>query len=157
MELKTRVAAEEGRHHLLITRDFDLPVDLLFKAHSDPELLAQWMGTNVLKLEARQHGGWQFETTDAQGKPVFRAHGTFHDFIPSQKMVRTFEMEGAPFGVQLELLGFEALDEDRSRLTIQVFYQSGAHRDAMLKMPFAQGLNGAHNRLQQIAGKLVHS
>ena len=63
-------------------------------------------------------------------------------------------MGNAPFDVQLEFLEFEALDEDRSKLTMQIVYRSGALRDQMLQLPFTQGINWAHNRLQEVAGKL---
>lgn len=153
MEQKTKVKAEEGKQELVITREFDLPVDLLFKAHAEPELLAQWMGTRVLRLESRKHGSYQFETTDPKGNVMFRANGVIHEFSPGRKITRTFEMENAPFGVQLEFLEFEKLSDDTSKLTIHVVYESIAQRDRLLQMPFAQGINMAHNRLQEIAGK----
>jgi uncharacterized protein YndB with AHSA1/START domain len=96
MELKTKISAEDGKHDLVITREFDLPLELLFKAHVEPEIVAQWMGTKVLKLENKKHGGWAFETSDAKGNVVFRADGVFHEFVPNQKITRTFEMENAP-------------------------------------------------------------
>lgn len=154
MEQKTKISAEPGRQDLVITREFDLPVELLFKAHAEPEIVEQWMGTKVLKLEARNHGGWQFETKDPKGNVVFRANGVIHEHSPNRRIIRTFEMEGAPFGVQLEFLEFETIAEGRSKLTMQIVYKSGAQRDQMLKLPFAQGLNMAHNRLQEIVGKL---
>ena len=67
MELKTKIKAEDGKQELAITREFDLPVELLFKAHVEPEILEQWMGTRVLKLEGKKHGSYQFETTDPKG------------------------------------------------------------------------------------------
>ena len=109
MELKTKIAADDGKQYLVITREFDLPLELLFKAHVEPEIVEQWMGTKVLKLEGKKHGGWQFETTDAKGNVVFRANGVIHEFVPNQKITRTFEMENTPFPVQLEFLEFEKL------------------------------------------------
>jgi uncharacterized protein YndB with AHSA1/START domain len=159
MERKTKVHAEDGKQELLITREFDLPVELLFKAHAEPDIFEQWMSheygtTKVLKLENKKHGSWQFQTTDAQGNVVFQANGVFHEFIPNRKITRTFEMENTPFDVQLEFLEFEQLADDTSKLNMQIVYKSLALRDQMLKMPFAQGLNMAHNRLQDIVSKL---
>jgi uncharacterized protein YndB with AHSA1/START domain len=154
MELKTKINAENGAHDLFITREFDLPLELLFKAFAEPELVEQWMGTKVLKLEGRKHGSWQFETTDAKGNVVFKANGTIHEFSPNRKITRTFEMENAPFGVQLELLEFEKLTDDTSKINMHIVYESAALRDQMLQLPFAQGINMAHNRLQQIVSKL---
>ena len=64
MERKTKIDAEEGKQDLTITREFDLPVELLYKAYAEAEIVAQWMGTKVLKLENKQHGSYQFETSD---------------------------------------------------------------------------------------------
>jgi uncharacterized protein YndB with AHSA1/START domain len=154
MELKTKITAEDGKQDLVITREFDLPLELLFKAFTEAEIVEQWMGTKVLKLESKKHGSWQFETSDAKGNVVFKANGTIHEFSPDKKITRTFEMENAPFGVQLELLSFEKLTDDTSTLNMHIVYESGALRDQMLKLPFAQGINMAHNRLQDIVSKL---
>jgi uncharacterized protein YndB with AHSA1/START domain len=154
MEQKTNVTAEDGKQVIVITREFDLPLELLFRAYTDPEILEQWMGTKVLKLENKDHGSWKFQTADAQGKVLFQATGVIHAFIPNQKITRTFEMENAPFGVQLEFLEFEKLTDDTSRLTMQTVYRSVTERDKILQLGLSQGVNMAHNRLQAIAGKL---
>ena len=153
MERKTKVNAEEGKQDLVIVREFDLPVDLLFKAYVEADIVEQWMGTKVLKLENKKHGSFQFETTDPHGNK-HRFNGVIHDFTPNQKITRTFEFEKMPFGVQLETLEFEKLSDDTSKLNMHVIYESVAHRDQVLKMPFAQGINMAHNRLQDILTKL---
>ena len=159
MERKTKVHAEDGRQDLVITREFDLPLELLFKAHAEADIVEQWMSheygtTKVLKLESRKHGSWQYENTDAQGKVAFRANGVIHEFVPNEKITRTFEMERSPFGVQLELYTFEKLSNETSKLTMHIIYESVAQRDQLLKLPFSQGLNMAHNRLQDIVSKL---
>jgi uncharacterized protein YndB with AHSA1/START domain len=154
MERKTKIHAEDGKHDLVITREFDLPLELLFKAYVEPEIVEQWMGTKVLKLENKKHGGWRFQTSDPQGNVVFEANGVIHEFFPDKKITRTFEMDNAPFPVQLEFLEFEKLTEGTSKLTMQIVYKSVADRDQMLKLPFAQGINMAHNRLQEVVNKL---
>lgn len=154
MKQKTKINAENGKQELVITRDFELPVDLLFKAYEEAEIVEQWMGTKVLKLENKKHGSWQFETRDATGNVVFKANGVIHEFITNQKITRTFEMENSPFDVQLEFLEFENLTNDTSKLTMHIVYRSTALRDQMLKLPFAQGINMAHNRLESIVSKL---
>ena len=152
MERKTKINVEAGKQDLLITREFDLPVELLFKAHAEPNLIEQWMGTKVLKHESKKHGSYQFQTS-YEGKVMFQANGVIHEFSPNKKIVRTFEMENAPFGVQLEVLEFEKLTDDTSRLNIHAIYESVALRDQMLQLPFAQGISMAHDRLQDIVGK----
>src|SRR3954452_7207639 len=153
MERKTKVDAKDGKQELTITREFDLPIELLFKAYEEPEIVEQWMGTKVLKLENKKFGGYEFETSDPNGNVVFRANGTIHDFVPNQRITRTFEMENAPFGVQLEFLEFEKVTDDTSRLTIHTVFRSVALRDQLLQLPFKQGINMAHDRLQEIVSK----
>ncbi len=153
MEQKTKINAEDGKQELVITREFDLPLELLFKAYVEPEIVEQWMGTKVLKLESKKHGSYQFETTDAKGNK-YGFNGVIHEFSPNQKITRTFEMENTPFGVQLEFYEFEQLADDTSKLNMHVIYESVAHRDQVLQLPFAQGINMAHNRIQDIVSKL---
>lgn len=153
MEQKTKINAEEGKQELIITREFDLPIELLFKAYSETELVEQWMGTKVIKLENKNHGSYQFETS-YNGNVVFKANGTIHKFVPNQKIIRTFEMENTSIGVQLEFLEFEKLTNDTSKLTMQIIYKSEKHRAEQLKLPFAYGINSAHDRLQEIINNL---
>jgi hypothetical protein len=134
MERKTKVAAGTGQQDILISREFDLPVALLFKAYTDPGLYAQWMSTKVLKMDIRPHGSWSCETTSPDGSVVLRMNGTVHACVP----------------VQLEFLGFEALPDNRSRLNMQIVYRSEEDRNRQLQLPFAAGLNMAHDRLQTI-------
>jgi len=154
MEQKTKINAEAGVQELVITREFDLPFELIFKAYTDPEIIEQWMGTKVLKLENKKHGSYQFETKDGHGNVVFQANGVIHEFVRNSKIIRTFEMDNTPFPVQLEFLEFEELTNDTCKLTIHIVYKSVAVRDQILKLPFAQGINMAHNRLQDIVSKL---
>lgn len=153
MEPKTHIRAEDGKQELFITREFDLPLELLFKAYVTPGIVEQWMGTKVLKLENKIHGSYRFETTDPKGnKHGF--NGTIHEFVPNRKITRTFEMENTSFPVQLEFLEFETLTDTTSHLTMHILYKSVADRDQMLQFPFAQGINWAHNRLQNIVSQL---
>jgi uncharacterized protein YndB with AHSA1/START domain len=152
MEHRTKVNAEDGKQDIVITREFDLPLELLFKAYVEPGIVEQWMGTKVLKLESKKHGSYQFETTDPKGN-LYGFNGTIHEFVPNQKITRTFEMENTPFPVQLEFLEFEKLTDDTSKLMMHIVYKSVVDRDNMMKLPFAQGISLAHNRLQDTLNK----
>lgn len=149
MELKTKIKAEENTQELFITREFDLPLELLFKAYEDAEIVEQWMNTKVIKLENHKHGSWKFETSH-DGQVVFSANGVILEFIQNEKITRTFEMENSPFPVQLEFLTFEENGNEKSKLTIQQIFKSVEYRNQLLKMPFAKGLSMAHDRLQNI-------
>lgn len=153
METKTKIHAEDDQQNLTITREFDLPVNLLFKAYVEPSIVEQWMNTKVVKLENHRHGSWHFITTDPKGNE-HGFNGTIHEFEPNRKITRTFEMEGTGFPVQLEFLEFEEITDRTSKLTMRIVYKSIEDRDRMLKLPFAFGLNMAHNRLQEIVEKL---
>ncbi|TRX59201.1 ATPase [Fulvivirga sp. M361] len=150
MELKTKVTAKKGSHQITITREFELTIDLLFKAYIDSSLFEQWMGTRLTKFDCVPHGSYRFETSDQDGNVVFSANGTFHEVINNKRITRTFEMENSSFPVQLEFLEFEQLSANTSQLNMQMIFRSGEFRDQLLKMPFAQGLNYAHNRLEEI-------
>ncbi len=149
MENKTKIFAEEGKQDIIITREFDAPVELLFEGFIKPELIGQWMGTNVLKFEPTKFGSYEFQT-EHNGHIVFRGVGAFHDIILNKKIIRTFEMENSEIDVQLEFLEFEKLSDSRSKLTKQIIYKSNEHRAIQLKMPFEFGLNMAHNQLEKI-------
>jgi uncharacterized protein YndB with AHSA1/START domain len=149
MEMKTQIKAEDNRQDLVITRDFELPVDLLFTAYVEPDIVEQWMGTKVIQMESRNLGSYQLETTDPKGN-IHRFNGTIHECTAGKKIVRTFEMMGTPYGVQLEVLEFQVLTEVSSRLVMHVIYESVEQRDQILKLPFRQGINMAHNRIEQI-------
>ena len=154
MEQKTKINAEDGKQELVITREFDLPLELLFKAYVEADIVEQWMGTKVLKLESKKHGSYQFETTDPKGNK-YGFNGVIHEFRPNRKITRTFEMENTPFGVQLEFYEFEQLTDDTSKLNMHTIFESVAQRDQVLQLPFAKGINMAHNRLQDIVSKLA--
>lgn len=149
MEQKTKVHAEDGNQEIIITREFDLPLEFLFKAYQEPALFEQWMETKVLKMENRKHGCYAFETV-RNGMVVFSANGTIHEFIPNKKITRTFEMENTAFPVQLEFLEFEKLTEETSKLSIHIVFKSVAFRNQLMRMPFATGIDIAYQRLENI-------
>lgn len=153
MELKTKVNAEEGKQEIIITREFDLPVELVFKAHTELGIFEQWMNVKARAFNIKPQGSYAFETLH-EGKVVFSANGIIHEFVPNQKITRTFEMENTNFPVQLEFFEFEKLSGNTSRLTMQIVFKSIEFRNQLLQMPFAQGLNMAHNRLQEIVNNL---
>lgn len=154
MEQKTKVTAEEGKQEVRITREFDLPVELLFRAHIEAGIIEQWMGTKVVKLESKKQGGYQLQKTDPQGNVIFQANGVIHELIPNKKLIRTFEMDNTPFGVQLEFYEFGKLTPDTSKLTMHVLYESVSQRDQVLKLGMPQGINWAHDQIQNVASKL---
>ena len=111
------------------------------------------MGNKVLKLESKKHGSYLFETSSPNGNVIFQASGVIHEFILNQKITRTFEMDNMHVGVQLEVTEFEKLTDGTSCVRMHIIYESVEQRDQVLKLPFAYGINMAHNKLQEILNK----
>lgn len=156
MERRTKVTAEAGKQELFLTREFDLPVDLLFKAHTDPELLVQWMSNDytqmtVEKLETVPHGSWRFVNRDPSGN-TFSFNGVIHDIVAPHRIIRTFQIEQleGDSNVQLEFHTFEALSDSTSKLTTHTIFRTNKERDDMIRLGMSQGATMAHNRLQQV-------
>ena len=103
---KTAITAEPGIPMVIITREFDAPRDLVFRAHTDPDLLVQWLGprdltTTIDRYEARNGGTWRYLQTDAGGN-TYGFHSVFHGEPSSDGIVQTFEFEGASGHVCLQ-------------------------------------------------------
>jgi uncharacterized protein YndB with AHSA1/START domain len=150
---KAQITAEPGVPQILITREFDAPRELLYRAHTDPELLVQWMGPRRLTMaidryELRDCGSWRYIHRDAEGNE-FGFHGVFHGSPSPDSMVRTFEFEGFPGHVSLETATFEDLGA-RTRLRINAVFQSVADRDGMIESGMESGLNEGMERLDEL-------
>ncbi|BCL80008.1 ATPase [Ktedonobacteria bacterium brp13] len=153
---KANVNAEPGKQEILITREFDAPRELVFKACTDPQLVAQWWGprrlsTYVDKMDVRPGGQWRFINRDAEGNE-YAFHGVYHEILAPERIIDTFEFEGLPETghVTLETMRLEALPGGRTRLTTQSVYQSIADRDATLQSGMEEGLNETYERLAEV-------
>jgi len=153
---KANVNAEPGKQEILITREFDAPRELVFKACTDPQLVAQWWGprrfsTYVDKMDVRPGGQWRFINRDAEGNE-YAFHGVYHEILAPERIIDTFEFEGLPETghVTLETMRLEALPGGRTRLTTQSVYQSIIDRDATLQSGMEEGLNETYERLAEV-------
>jgi uncharacterized protein YndB with AHSA1/START domain len=155
---KTQIIAEPNAPQILITREFDAPRELLFRAYTDPELLVQWLGPRALtmtvdRLESRDGGTWRFVHRDADGTE-YGFHGVHHGTPSPEGIVRTFEFEGFPGHISLETLTFE----ERSHTTVahtNVVFQSVAARDGHLQSGMEEGFNESMERLDELLATLV--
>jgi len=154
MVQKTKVFAEDGKQEIKITRYFDLSVESLYNAFEDKELFEQWMGSDLIEFEFKQYGKYHFEKRNSKGDVIFSGKGTFHGFTPNKSIVRTFEMDVFSLPAQLEFIDFESLTSETSKLTMHIIFRSIEIRNELLKKPFAQGLNMAHNKLEEMAKKI---
>jgi len=158
MSGRTRIIADPGKQEIVLRRVYDAPRALVFKAYTDPALIPQWWGprmysTIVDKLEARPGGLWRFLNRDADGKE-YAFHGVYHDLAVPERIVATFEFEGAPGHISLETL---TLEESSGRTTLKntSVFQSAADRDAMMQHGMEEGARETMDRLGELLAKAV--
>jgi uncharacterized protein YndB with AHSA1/START domain len=150
---KAEYKIEPGKQELFITRDFDAPRELVYKAFTDPKLVAQWFGprdytTTVVKMEARPGGLWRFVQRDKKGNE-FAFHGVHHDSVAPERIVATFEFEGVPGHVLLQTVTFEPLGQ-KTRMVEQLLFQSVADRDGMVASGMQEGSDDSMDRLAEL-------
>lgn len=157
---KTVITAEPGKQELFITREFDAPRELVFKAHTNPDLYVRWLGprdltTSLETFEPVSGGRWRFIQKDKDGNE-FAFHGVNHDVTAPERIIGTFEFEGLPESghVILETTKFEALPGGRTRVTTQSVYQSVEDRDGMVAAGMESGVVDGHERLDKILEEL---
>lgn len=160
MKNKTNIVAKPGKQEILITRDFDAPRELVFKAHVDPTLYKEWLGPKDLtmtidKFEPKNGGEFRFIHKDKKGNE-FAFHGVYHEVLFPERMIGTFEFEGLPEKghVELDTAKFEALPNGRTKLTVQAVYQSVADRDKMIESDMEKGINEGYAQLDELLKKL---
>lgn len=153
---KTVITAEPGKQELFIIREFDAPRELVFKAHTDPELYIRWLGprdltTTLETFEPVSGGRWRFIQKDKDGNE-FGFHGVNHDVTVPERIIGTFEFEGLPESghVILETTKFESLPGGRTRVTTHSVYQSVEDRDGMVAAGMESGVVDGFERLDEI-------
>ena len=156
---KTSIAAEPGKQELFITREFDAPRELVYKAHIDPDLYVQWLGprghtTTLETFEPVSGGRWRFTQKDQDGNE-FGFHGVFHT-MTEELIIQTFEFEGLPeIGhVTLDTMRLEKLPGDRTKITIHSVFQSVSDRDGMVQSGMEHGVNEGYERLDELLAKM---
>ena len=152
---QTIVTAEPGAQEVFITREFDAPRALVFKAHTDPDLYVQWLGPRgyemILETFEPVNGGvYRYIHKDPQGDE-FAFHGTFHE-MSEELMIQTFEFEGLPERghVSLDTMRLEALPGNRTKVTIHSVFQSVEDRDGMLQSGMERGVREGYERLDEV-------
>ena len=156
----TRIAADPGKQELFVVREFDAPRELVFRAHTDPELYKQWIGprglsTRIETFEARNGGRWRYVQKDAEGNE-YRFHGVNHDVTPPERIIQTFEYEGLPESghVILQEAKFDELPDNRTKFTARAVFLSVEDRDGMLQSDMEAGLKDSFSRLDELLERL---
>jgi len=155
-----KITVEPGKQEIFITREFDAPRDIIFKAFTDPEIYKQWIGprgltTIIDTFESRDGGSWRYIQKDAEGNE-FAFHGVNHEVSPPERIIGTFEWEGLPEKghVLLQTARFEELADNRTRLTQQSVFQSILDRDGMIQTGMEEGVKDSYQRLDKLLEKL---
>jgi len=152
---KTHITAVPGQPALTITREFDAPRELVFKAHVDPVLYAQWLGprshTMTIDVHEAHDGGRYRYHTEAEGQEVAFS-GVFHEVTAPERIIATWEFEGLPERGHIELtrMTFEDLPGGRSRLTSHSIYFSIEDRDAAMASGMEVGVVEGYERLDEV-------
>ena len=160
MANETTITAEPGKHDYFITREFDAPRELVFKAFTDPELVTKWLGPHRLKMtiekfESTDGGSYRYIHEDEKGNKYF-FRGVNHEVVSPERIIGTFEFEGLPERghVALQTAKFESLPGGRTRLVSQSLFQSVADRDGMLRSGMERGVVQGFERLDDVLAGL---
>jgi uncharacterized protein YndB with AHSA1/START domain len=150
---ETQIEADPDVPLVRITREFDAPVDKVFRAHTDPDLLVRWLGPRGLEMtidhyDCRTGGSYRYLHT--RGDEEYGFHGSFHEVRPSELIVQTFAFEGAPDGVALERLVLEDLGDGRTRLEATSLVDSFEGRNAFLASGMEVGVREGYERLDEL-------
>lgn len=154
---KVTVIAKPGMHDIHMTRDFDAPRELVFKAFTDPNLLVKWWGqksstTIVDKMEVKVGGIWRYVQHESNGEE-YAFHGVYHAVVPSERIVYTFEFEGMPGHVLLETITFEDIN-GKTRLIDTSVFQTIEARDGMLQAGMEEGAHESYELLDELLATL---
>ena len=153
---RTRIIAERGKQEVIITRIFDAPRNLLFKAYTDPSFIPQWWGpkrftTVIEKMDVRPGGLWRYVQIDSAGNK-YAFHGVYHEILSPGRIIGTFEFEGMPGHVSLETLTLEEIG-GKTKLTTKSVFQTVEDRDGMIKAGMEEGVYESMDRLAELLKK----
>jgi uncharacterized protein YndB with AHSA1/START domain len=153
---ETEIVSDPDVPLVRITREFDAPPDKVFRAHTDPELVVQWLGPRDLTMsidhfDCRTGGSYRY--VHVRGDEEFGFHGSFHEVRPSELIVQTFTFEGVPDGVALEKMVFEDLGDGRTRLVATSLVDSFADRDAFVSGGMETGVREGYERLDELLAR----
>lgn len=153
----TNVTATPGSHELSYERVFQAPPELVYRAHTEADLVRRWWGGNsevtLDKLEARPGGGWRFITREQDGNE-YAFHGVFHDLVPGERIVQTFEFEGMPGHVLLETMVLSDQGDGTTLMRASSVFQSVEDRDGMIASGMESGMNDSLAALDKVLASL---
>lgn len=152
---ETTIEAVKDLPVIRITREFDAPAERVFRAHTDRDLFAQWIGprsidTQITAWDATTGGRYAYRNTRAEDDLDTGFYGSFHEVRPNERIVQTFTWEGAPDGVSLETMTFEDLPGGRCRIVGTSVVESLEIRDMILSSGMDVGVNEGYEKLDAL-------
>lgn len=150
---ETEIAVDSEVPLVRITRDFDAPVENVFRAHIDPDLVSQWLGPRSVEMRIDHYDcrtGGSYRYRHVRGADEFGFHGSFHEVRPGELIVQTFTFDGDPDGVALGRIMFTDLGGGRTRLTSTSLVDSFAARDAFVATGMETGVRESYERLDEV-------
>ena len=150
---ETEITADPDVPLVRISRKFEAPPEKVFRAHTDPELVVQWLGPRQYEMRIDHYDcrtGGSYRYLHVSDGNEFGFHGSFHEVRPSEVIVQTFTFEGDPDGVALERLRLEDLGNGRTRLTATSLVESFEARDAFLASGMEDGIRESYERLDEL-------
>jgi uncharacterized protein YndB with AHSA1/START domain len=154
---ETEITADADVPLVRITREFDAPPAKVFRAHTDPELVVQWLGPRGLEMRIEHHDcrtGGSYRYFHSREGEEFGFYGSFHEVRPSELIVQTFTFDGMPDSVALERLVLEDLGNGRTRLIATSLVDSFADRDAVLASGMELGVREGYERLDEVLTRM---
>lgn len=153
---ETEIIADPKVPLVRIIREFDAPPEKVFRAHTDPELVVQWLGPRDTEMtvdhwDCRSGGSYRY--VHGRGDEEYGFRGCFHEVRPSELIVQTFTFEGFPDGVALEKLVLEDLGNGRTRLTATSLVDSFEGRDAFVASGMEVGVREGYERLDELLAR----
>jgi uncharacterized protein YndB with AHSA1/START domain len=152
----TTITLPDGLPFIEIQREFDAPVEAVFRAHTDPELVKNWLGPrgyemNIDRWNLVAGGGYRYVHRDGDDEYWF--NGVVHSASIESGIVQTFEFEGFPGVVSLESLTLEDLGNGRTRVTGHSVYPSLEARDGMAQSGMEKGVTDGYEQLDELLAK----
>ncbi len=152
----TTVTANPGSHELSYERVFQAPPELVYRAHTEADIVRRWWGGNaevtVDQFEPRPGGRWRFVSKEGDGEYGF--HGVFHDLVPGERIVWTFEFEGMPGHVLLETMVLTDQGDGTTRMRASSVFQTVEDRDGMIASGMESGMNDSLAQLDKVLATL---
>ncbi|UYM07199.1 SRPBCC family protein [Solicola gregarius] len=154
----TTITTEPGTPFIDIERVVDAAPATVFRAYTEPDLVEQWLGPRSLSMkveefDARQGGSYRYVNTDDEGN-TYGFRGVFHSVDKDERIIQTFEFDGAPGLVAIETATFEDLGDGRTRVRAHSVFPSVEARDGMAESGMEVGVNEGYERLDELVAKL---